>query len=288
LIKNRWLQQFSGIDPSLPHGSNLTTKLRSYESLNPAKRNAVDIICSEYLKFLNVCLIPYADSMSWVKEALSAAEHYLKELNSKNLDVFSHQSDFKSSVIPEFLYLMFKRLVAGLSLNLEVAAQKHIVIESMFIPRSGEPVTPKFKRVDVAILRPCSLSVDKMLVQDFAMPVVAVENKTNIDKNMIAGVEHSVESLKKTFPLCKYYLVGEFADFAVESQNYAATFIDEILILRKQKRSEVRGGRGNISRIDLDLLLGFKNEIEAHLTSISKGPSDIRKGMRLGRLIREE
>lgn len=284
MVESKWFQQFSRIDQSLPHGSNLATKLRSWGTNVPVKRNALDIICSEYLKFLNACLVPHADSGTWVKEALSATQYYLNVLDREDLDIFSHQSDFKSSVIPEFFYLMFKRVVADSHPNLEVAAQKHIVIESMFIPRRGEPVTLKFKRVDVAILKPCALLVDKAPVQDFAMPIVAIENKTNIDKNMIAGVEHSVESLKKTFPLCRYYLIGEFADFAVENQNYAATFIDEILILRKQKRSEVRGG-GEISRIDLDLLQRFRSEIEAHLATISKEPSDIRKGMKSGRLI---
>jgi len=285
--EKNWSQKFSKMDPSLPHGSNLNTKLEIFSSMGSKERNALNIICEDYFKFLEICLKSHTDIDNWIEKALGAAESYINLLNRDDVDVFSHQSDLKSSVVPEFLYLLFKRLVSSLSLNLEVAAQKQIVIESLFTPRREEPVAQKFKRVDVAILRSCALTIDEALVEDFAMPVVAIENKTNIDKNMISGAEHSVESLKKTFPLCKYYLIGEFADFAVETQNYAATSIDEIFILRKQKRSQVRRGEG-VHRIDLDILFELKSEVESHLAYVTNEPVDIKEGMKSGRLVKGE
>ena len=57
---------------------------------------------------------------------------------------------------------------------------------------------------------------------------------------MIAGIETSVSDLKKTFPLCRYFVITEFPDFDIENQNYANTEIDEIYMLRKQIRGEYR------------------------------------------------
>lgn len=282
-LVSEWLRKFGSLDPQLPHGSNLVTKLKEYDRLDSDKQKALDAICKEYEAFQSVCSRRAPDSKKWLRDALRTTEKYLAALNRPELDVFSHQSDFKSSVIPEFFYFLFRDVVNRVKPSLVVESQKQIVIELDFVPESY-PIAPKLKRVDVAILKKTKLKVDKTTVEDFAMPVVAVENKTNLDKNMVSAVEHSVESLKKTFPLCKYYLVSEFADFAVESQNYAATFIDEILILRSQKRSKVRRG-ARVSPVSRKLLAGFMRDIETHLTRATRTPKSVKEAMRVGRLI---
>ena len=115
--------------------------------------------------------------------------------------------------------------------------------------------------------------------------MVAIEVKTNLDKNMIGGVEYSVERLKKTFPLSKFFLISEFADFAYKKQNYASTPIDEIIILRKQKRSEVRRDKTKIRGLDKGLVESHITEILEYLESTLNSPDELNARMKQGRLI---
>jgi hypothetical protein len=139
-------------------------------------------------------------------------------------------------------------------------SQKDLAIELMF-DTNGNIVSKK-KRMDMAVLRRCSLVCNNVEFDDFYIPILAAEIKTNLDKNMLSGIEYSVESMKRTFPKCDYYVITELSDMAYERQNYASTGIDEIYILRKQKRSNVR--RGN-RRNDIDNTL-IKQILENSVT----------------------
>jgi hypothetical protein len=85
---------------------------------------------------------------------------------------------------------------------------------------------------------------------------------------MISGVEFSVATLKSTFPHCAYFAISEFADFELQSNSYASSEIDEIYILRKQKRADFR--KSDVAKpLDRDLIIEILNRffvgIENHL-----------------------
>lgn len=278
----RWLEKLIDDDSQLPHGRNLLTQMSGYSTASSQKKAALDKICSAYKKLMQINMDSKDSTEKWIKVSLKATEEYLNLADHQH---FSHQSDFKSSIIPEYLYLLVKKIVSESGLSLLPAAQRQIVIECQFVPFEDEHLALKLKRVDVAILKECPLNAGGQEIKDFAIPVVAMEVKTNLDKNMISGVEFSVESLKKTNPLCMYYLISEYADFAVEKQNYAGTSIDEIIILRKQKRSDVRSGSNPPHLIDYDLILKLKQEIQTHLAKINYKRLSCKNKMILGRLI---
>ncbi|MBA7637597.1 hypothetical protein ES703_45243 [subsurface metagenome] len=142
----------------------------------------------------------------------------------------------------------------------------------------------KFKRVDVAVLIPAKLKFRGNDISQFRIPVVAAEVKTNLDKNMIAGISNSVSALKSTFPLCKYFVISEFSDFQFENQNYANTDIDEVYILRRQKRGEFRH-TGKAKSISLDVVKDFIEKIIDGLTLIESEVPDITHRLSKGRLI---
>ena len=131
--------------------------------------------------------------------------------------------------------------------------------------------------MDIAVLSPGKLSLNGETVE-FSIPALCMEIKTNIDKNMLSGIESSVGILKRTFPQCRYYAMGEFSDFDFLTQNYASTGIDEILIVRKQKRSVVRRNPSEKNRISEDLLISFVHEVTDHFkkTLIAKPNLDVR------------
>lgn len=101
---------------------------------------------------------------------------------------------------------------------------------------------------------------------------------------MLAGIEASVETLKRTFPRALYYAIGEYSDFEIEAQNYASTGIDEILIVRNQKRSSVRRNPAARNPISEQLIASFLDEVKMHIESAIVAPSDLAARMVEGRL----
>jgi hypothetical protein len=282
------VEKLSKLDSRLPHCSNLKKKATD-ELKKPSKNIALTKeIVSLYLKYNSEIqkLNKTSDSKKWITTALNHFEKYYSEIKTAKFKIFSHQSDFLSSLLPEFLYLLYNKFVIPKFKGFVIETQKDLVIDLSFLPYSTSAVNFKSKRVDVAILKPCLFAVNKQKLKDFHIAMIAVEVKTNLDKNMISGVEYSVQRLKRTFPLCKYYLISELADFAYNKQNYAASPIDEILITRKQKRSEVRQDASKLKAIDGDLVHNHLTEVLAYLDDAVKEPTILNQRLKKGKLIK--
>lgn len=278
------------IDPKLPHGSNLKTKaLKELKSQSKHEALTKEIVML-YLAFNNSLqsIDDVHEKSSWITDSLAYLEVYYNHIKSDKFRIYSHQSDFLSSLLPEFLYRMYKKFILNKYPDFSIETQKDLIIDLSFLPYNGSSVNFKSKRVDVAILKPCSFVVNNTALSGFNIPIIAVEVKTNLDKNMISGVEYSVQRLKRTFPLCKYYLISEFVDFAYEKQNYASSAIDEILIKRKQKRSEVRHGAKTLNPIDSQLMLNHLEEVLFYIEVTSKEPLLLSKRLKMGKLIKPE
>jgi len=274
-----WSKELDNLDSRLPHGSNLRTKCFKKNSEREIK--ALNQVLPQYFKLREVLKKPRSNLRADVAVSVKAAEKYLKFLRAQD-KVFCHQSDFLSSVIPELFYSIFQKWIAKEKPIFSVETQKQIIIECAFIPK--ERAIFKLKRVDVAVLLPCKLVVGKETINDFSIPLIAIEVKTNLDKNMISGIEHAVSSLKKTFPLCRYFVLSEFADFSVERQNYAGTAIDEVYVLRKMKRSVARKD-GRLDPIVNELCIEVVEDSIKHLRLIVQTKDNLKQRMRLGLLI---
>nr|WP_299071483.1 Bpu10I family restriction endonuclease [uncultured Allomuricauda sp.] len=278
-------KKLSEIDSQLPHGSNLQTKVGKALSSRGKNSDLLVKIGKEYLGLLKkVDEFETEEIPKWIDFVVDQFEDYYSFLRADENKKFSHQSDFLSSLIPEFLYKLYNRFVGVKYPDLELTTQKDIVIDLSFLPYSDNHLTFKPKRVDVAIIKKLDLEIGGKKL-DFNITMVAIEVKTNLDKNMIGGVEYSVERLKKTFPLSKFFLISEFADFAYKKQNYASTPIDEIIILRKQKRSEVRRDKTKIRGLDKGLVESHITEILEYLESTLNSPDELNARMKEGRLI---
>jgi len=278
-------KKLSEIDSQLPHGSNLQTKAGKALSSKGKNSDLLVKIGKEYLGLLKeVDEFETEEIPKWIDFVVDQFEDYYSFLRTDENKKFSHQSDFLSSLIPEFLYKLYNRFVGVKYPDLELTTQKDIVIDLSFLPYFDNHLTFKPKRVDVAIIKKLDLEIGGKKL-DFNITMVAIEVKTNLDKNMIGGVEYSVERLKKTFPLSKFFLISEFADFAYKKQNYASTPIDEIIILRKQKRSEVRRDKTKIRGLDKGLVESHITEILEYLESTLNSPDELNARMKQGRLI---
>lgn len=266
-----------------PHGSNLSTKTSG--RLTAAQRNALTRAIPQYLA-LHEAAEDYESGNASLHDLLVRTERYYDLVKLPEINCFSHQSDFISSVLPELLCILLRRVVSELpeDRGLIVTAQKDIAIECNFDIADGGRIIVKRKRMDVAILSPGTLSFRDDNI-DFGVPALCAEVKTNIDKNMLSGIESSVETLKQTFPRAKYYAIGEYSDFEIESQNYASTGIDEILIVRHQKRSVVRRSPELRNRLSEELLESFLQEVREHLEATTQPHTNLASRLPSGRLI---
>lgn len=266
-----------------PHGSNLSTKASG--RLTTAQRNALARAIPQYLALYETAE-GYESGNASLHDLLVSTELYYDLVKLPEINCFSHQSDFISSVLPELLCILLRRIVSALpeDRGLIVTAQKDIAIECNFDIAAGGRIVVKRKRMDVAILAPGTLSFRDVNI-DFWIPALCAEVKTNIDKNMLSGIESSVETLKQTFPRAKYYAIGEYSDFEIESQNYASTGIDEILIVRHQKRSVVRRSPELRNRLSEGLLESFLQEVREHLETTTQPHTNLASRLPSGRLI---
>lgn len=266
-----------------PHMRNLITQINK-KNQTKGHSLALEEIIPAYLEFVHKFDVP-VKSEGYYIHISESVEKYLNVLKKDECKVFRHQSDFISSVIPELIHRIFSGICEGLDTEFYVSAQKDVIIDCTFDAFNGGRINFKKKKMDVSITIPIKLNFNN-IDYDFAIPVVAIEVKTNLDKNMLSGIEQSVESLKKTFPTCLYYNISELADFAIEKQSYATTKVDEIFILRKQKRSQIRGKNAQtIKPIDVDIIKEIIVKITTHLKNLDVPIEKIKDRMNEGKLI---
>jgi len=251
------------VNPHIPpHSSNLLHQLGKADATR--RLSEYNDLCRCYFQFREIASQINAPLADYTSQIVAAANDYLELLKSNNS---IHQSDFKSSVIPELFFLLLYKIVKELNEPYFVSAQSDVPIECMFDLQCGSRMMFKTKRLDMLVYKLSDISLDSNS-QPFIIPLIAMEMKTNLDKNMMSGIEHSVASLKNTFPNSLYYVVTELSDMAVDKLNYASSGIDEIYILRKQKRAQVRRNANVRNLIDLDLVYEIAQECVSQIQKV--------------------
>lgn len=282
---DKWIRETIELHPGgiPPHGTNLLHQLNKKTATNKEWQKAFETIMPAYSDF-HRAKIDERDPSGKYNQIVGSLNKYMEALKKTECRIFKHQADFYSSVIPEVFHKLFSEILIEMESEFIVSSQKDIVVDCIFDVFEGGRLIFKKKRVDVAIVLPCNLELNGQK-HEFAIPVIAMEVKTNIDKNMLSGIEQSVESLKRTFPACLYYAVSELADFSVEKQNYATTNIDEIYILRRQKRSEVRKNLSSLKEVDTSLIEEIAQRTITHLTHFESPITTLKQRLNSGILI---
>lgn len=263
-----------------PHSTNLMRQLNKKDARNLCLFNDV---CTRYFEFRNeVSNHKTANLEEFVNRVVDKTNNYMNFFSTTN--PFSHQQDFTSSIIPEMFYFIFSRIVESSEIPIIVQAQNNLPIECMFDLCDGGRMLFKNKRLDLSLCKKSKLALDGVS-HDFVIPMLAMEIKTNLDKNMLAGIENSVSALKRTFPNCMYFVVSEFADLATDKLNYASTDIDEIYIIRNQKRASVRGNKISQNAINKALVIELALKAVSLLESVSDEQLTLEQRMKSGKLI---
>ena len=112
-------------------------------------------------------------------------------------------------------------------------------------------------------------------VKSTVIPVVAIECKTYLERNMLDACAATAGRLKNAMPYCIYIVASEYMKMTDASPEL--TDIDEVYILCKAKNSErerrKRSGEPPLN-IDAELVVDLFERVVRHLNSIWWKPED--------------
>lgn len=238
------------------HGNNLEqkenhrTKYRDQDSIRYLKE-----IRERYNKWKedNESLSgPYKDVSEYdaktISDRVKLFNEYKDFLDQQHYaEKFDSRSNLHSSVLEEFMYYLFKDLVAGISPN-ALIGKSHSFKDIFFRASNYEEMVSapnaliEIKDHDFSI--GCSVTakmtckgVEEHEIHNWDIPAVAIECKTYLDKTMLQDVSTAADQLKQKNPNAMYIVVSEWLKLT-ESVNLKKYKVDQIYILRKQKNTD--------------------------------------------------
>jgi hypothetical protein len=162
-------------------------------------------------------------------------------------ELFDSRSNLHSSVLEEFMYYVFKDLVASLSTS-ALIGKSNTFKDLFFQADSFRDMlnTPRIliekKAHDFAIGIKLEASfrstgATEADYENWDVPAVAIECKTYLDKTMLQDASTAAEQLKHRNPNALYIVVAEWLKLT-ESVNLRKFKIDQIYVLRRQKNTD--------------------------------------------------
>lgn len=266
--KLNFLQEECEFHTQLSHASNICTK--SGRGVKTKEKRALENVIPIYVEYLKKQkeIKGYSDDV--IKERVGLLNQYYRDYKHLQLDsVFSSQGKFRSTILEEFMFILFRDYVANLKCKYKDAGNliqggAAKAYTNLYFTASDienfvkEPnVEINVKDQDFAIYRKVELSIDGKS-KEIKVPIVAVENKTYLDKTMLEGVIATAEKLKSGNPYTRFVVVSENYDVDLKVDPIYSR-IDQIYVLRKSKRKE------DFSPIDADVVIRFFNETKQHI-----------------------
>lgn len=254
------------------HASNIIAKYKATNH-SASQTNALPIIANEYYKYItqNNALVGYTDEI--IIKRTDILNNYYNFINSNNYDnVFTSQGKFRPTILEEFMYILFKDLINDVKTkindthNLKVGSSR--AYTNLFFSGSNfenfvnsPQIGINQKDQDFAIYRPISISIGNSNAINTNLPIVAIENKTYIDKTMLEGSIATADKIKSGNPYSLFFIVAENYDVDLRIDPIYSK-INQIYVLRKSKR----GNNSNSLPIYSDVLIDLVKEVREHLT----------------------
>ncbi len=252
-------------DSNLIHASNLCTRHKKKD--HPTELNE---ILSQYYDYLQNMLAVKTTTEAAVRKRVKYLNQYYDFIHKKGWDnLYNPQTKFRSTIMEEFLYLLFKNDVDKYrrkykSTNL-LSGSAEAYTNLFFTPRSFENFVTKSDEIginekdqDYAIYRKFTLTIDNAHSEEIQVPAVAIETKRYIDKTMLDSIIATAEKLKSGNPYTLFLAVAECYNVD-ETIDPFYSRIDQIYVLRKAKRED------EWKKIDVDVVLRMYNDIINYL-----------------------
>lgn len=205
-----------------------------------------------------------------INNKVALLNQYYNNFEIWNLEsLFSSQGKFRSTVLEEFTFLLFKPLVDTL--------RKKYDTESKFFSGAASAYTNMYfsapdikgfishpspninvKNQDFAIYRRMEIDFEgeKKVID---IPVIAIENKTYLDRTMLEGIIATAEKLKQGSPYTKMVVVAEAYEVTLDMDPKYSR-IDQIYVLRKCRERDI--SRPIDSKVVWELYQDVKDHLE--------------------------
>jgi len=315
----------------LVHGSNLEqkenhkTKYRDSES-----RTFLAEIRSEYNQWRDANLRLNGPSSKIRKEDIAVVRERVRLFESykafldqqKYAEKFDSRSNLHSTILEEFLYYLFKDLVADFG-DKALVGKSHTFKDIFFLPPNytamlarpyasvekkdhdfviGATIEAKFFTATAEQNDADAEGLDQPGISEvpgsyetrvegrverhyFDLPAVVIECKTYLDKTMLEGSSRAAEELKARNPNGLYLVVMEWLKLT-EDVNLRKYKVDQIYVFRKQKNTD-REFRFDLdyvkNPINSDVVFHLFNLVRDHLIADWEG--GIKYGLERGWLI---
>lgn len=160
---------------------------------------------------------------------------------------FDSRSNLHSSVLEEFIYYLFKDMVAEIS-SYALIGKSHAYKDIFYQSNSYRSMIsePNFKiekkdhdfviGVSVEAKFRCE-GEDKVQTEELQIPAVAIECKTYLDKTMLEGASNAASQLLVVNPNAIYIVVAERLKLTDEV-NLKKYKVNQIYVLRKMKNTD--------------------------------------------------
>ena len=225
-------------------------------------------------------------------ELLNEYKNYIDSLTEKKL--FKLQDKLASSVIEEFLFQLFKDIPdinSNLKRGLIYVGQAEAYTDLSFAPKNfidfcnNPGVYINKKNQDFIISKKINCVFETHHNKDIAeiiVPAVAIECKTFLPSTMLGQASYEAQRLKQGNPYALYIIVAE-QNALSESISLKNLPIDEIFILRKQKRNALKNKVSDKKSIDYQVVKELYIFVKQHIQSDWFNPA---KATEKGRLIK--
>lgn len=265
----------------LCHANNIFVKWNDSKLTKKQKEALLNIVQKYYIYLKsNMDIKGFSDSD--ITERVKHLNKYYNYYNENGYDyVFTSQGKFRSTILEEFMYILFKDYIEFLKIKYKddsnsihggaAKSYTNLYFTSTNFENFVKAPTIEInvKDQDFAIYREFDLRINEK-TKRLKIPIVAIEDKTYIDKTMLEGIIATAEKIKNGNPYSLFIAVAENYDVDL-NVDPAYSRIDQIYVLRKCKRKEAWAD------IDPVVVIKLFNEVKKH---IERPWSDVESKMR--------
>lgn len=241
------------------------------------------------------------------KAAVEELTEYLNAYRNISLPILeardnSGQENLRSTILEEFFQLLLFPLTESVRLSHPIAltlGKANSYVSLTFTPGSftalfNDPY-PNIHTKDQDFVLGCAMTLSSSIkgsesgtpsnIAEVVVPVVAIECKTYIERNMLDSCAGTAKRLKAAMPYCLYIVASEY--MKMDDAYPELTDIDELFILAKASNAErlrFRSEGRSPHLISADLISDIFEMVSSHLNKIWWSPEDaLARGRVIGR-----
>lgn len=266
---------------------NCTHKKNLLQYIESGNLNHADEILSAYTNYRAT----FDSIMEYDENSISLMVNALNGYRSVCLSVFDRlpnagQTALGYTIMEEFFYLFFQKYLFSLGIDKDnlFLGKGNSYVSLSFTPKSFEGilenVSPYIHSKDQDFVLGISVDINvksgnNESTQSTILPVVAIECKTYLEKNMLDSCANTATRLKNAMPYCIYMVASEY--MKMDEASPELTDIDEVYILCKAKNAErLRRSQAGQPPLGIDhtLIYDLFQRVQRHLNAIWWNPED--------------